>query len=628
MFVSGITRENGRDKISEARTALNQAVANNASDKEIKDLAQMVVNIEATLKSIETREQNAYSKMTEKDKLIVNARHQHAEEIYQKEKDDRAEAERKREEEKRKAEELEKKRLEEQERRQQERWDSIHNSVIKFGNTISGAVNSIADASFHALLGPLNLLVNPLEKALNFNLFNLGKKTVEDILTMPIKSRYDLEKKGGLIGATGIFIADTITKALGKSRVLEESDSGTGSLWENIKDKVGSVIGGAATFAAPVLGALGIVAAGVAVAWANEWDKKGPEVVDEYLAVMDDPNADLWTKFKADLKFACDKIIKGFFGGVAGAIRNFSENKTEIDSWLFGEDGPQGFFENAISSVLAFGKGETDVWAQYNAALARYIKAINDPSSDLYYKMQALRILDPNSPLFDDKIDTEDLAYMNRVMNGWTEYGQRLWSTASELSGYLEKGYSANLVPGSNMAYTLYDKDGNLVRTPEQEAIKGLEDYMVHMQVQKAEIYAEELKTNAESAPIPEEQVNALADALVEATKEGTALTFDEAMRVIGKTPSGSKPVYDLSAAINSSKDSIIPREAFENLELRSTDIPGTNAYAVPFQIPTDLNGIISLLQQIVNNTGNTATPVVNNISSGTPAMNFEGMRL
>jgi len=305
MFVSGITRSNydttGAQRLASAESQLNSAIQSGADSSYLLELQKKVDDIKNTINAREKDREKYLNKLSVTERRVQEAQFEQIKEKFD-ETNARAEA----------------------------RTEKTFDSIRSFSKTINSAFDSLADNVFHTLLGPLQLIVNPLEKALNFNLFGLAKKPVGDFLESKFPATYEsLKKNGGLIGAVGVTIVD----AINKNSSFKENGAltGDGSL------DISSILTSSGLSIASILkgaGIVGLVAAGIAgiiTAWKNDWDETGIESAQELKDLLQDEEASVWKKALGVGKYA----IKAIFGSIVGGLKGLWGSVSEDMSSLF-----------------------------------------------------------------------------------------------------------------------------------------------------------------------------------------------------------------------------------------------------------------------------------------------------
>ena len=308
MLVEGITTTNyntiGRQRLSNAEAQLDAAIKSGADSSVLLTLQKLVDDLKNSIEIREKQREKRLEKMSLTERRVQEAQF---DEI--------------------------KRKFDESNRIEAENAEKTRESIKGFSEKVGGVFDNLADNVFHTLLGPLQLIVNPLEKVFDFNLFKTGKKAVGDYLQGKFPATYEnLKKNGGVIGAVGIAIVDAIRKTnkTGSGDYL----TGDGSL------DISSLLSGSGLSLAGILkgaGVVGLIAAavgGTIVAWKNDWDEQGIESAQELKTLLHDENATLWEKTKGVAKYA----VKIAFGSVAGGLKsgwntiksNFSELQ---DTW-------------------------------------------------------------------------------------------------------------------------------------------------------------------------------------------------------------------------------------------------------------------------------------------------------
>jgi len=292
MLVQGITRANydtvGAQRLANAESELQDAIKNNASDKVLLKLQKTVDDLKNSITVREKERQKYLDKMTLTERRV---RESQFGEIKQK--------------------------FDESNERSEKSAEKARESIRAVSEKVGGALDTVFDSVAHTLLGPLNLIVNPLEQALGFNLFKVAKKPVADFLEGKFPATYQkLKDNGGLIGAVGVAIIDAIH---GKKTNIG-SISGDGSL--GIDSLLGSGLGGLSI--GSILkgaGVVGLVVAGIVGivnAWKNDWDKKGIESAKELKSIFEDETATTWDKVKGVFVYS----VKAIFGSITGGLKS------------------------------------------------------------------------------------------------------------------------------------------------------------------------------------------------------------------------------------------------------------------------------------------------------------------
>ena len=310
MLVQGITRSNydtvGAQRLANAENQLQSAVQSGASDKVLLKLQKTVDDLKNSIAVREKERERYLDKMTLTERRVRESQFDDIKSKFD-ESNERAEAsaERSRE------------------------------AVRAVSEKVGGALDTVFDSVAHTLLGPLNLIVNPLEQALGFNLFKVAKKPVADFIEGKFPATYDkLKNNGGLIGAVGVAIIDAIHGGSGSggdgSGGVSGYLTGDGSL-----DITSLLSGSGMSFAAILKGAgiVGLVAAaiaGIIAGWKGEWDKNGAEESADLKALLQDESATAWDKIKGVAIYAVHSVFGVVVGGLRSGWESLKKTGNEI----------------------------------------------------------------------------------------------------------------------------------------------------------------------------------------------------------------------------------------------------------------------------------------------------------
>lgn len=301
-FVAGITRSNydtvGQQRLADAQSQLQSGIQNGADTETLLKLQKLVDDLKNTINARETARQKYLEKFNATEKRVREAQFEEV-----------------------------KRKFDENIQASKESVEERKNSIKAFSEKVGDVFDKTFDSIAHTLLGPLNLIVNPLEKALGINIFKIAKKPVADFLEAKFPVQYEkLKNNGGLIGAVGVSIIDAIHgQEKHFDKLLGEDDSfNMNNLLAKGGLTIGSILKGAGIVGLVVAGIIGIVNA-----WKNEWDTDGLNSAQDLKDTLSDETASTWTKIKAVGVYG----VKLIFGSVVGGLKGFWDSlKSSMDS--------------------------------------------------------------------------------------------------------------------------------------------------------------------------------------------------------------------------------------------------------------------------------------------------------
>ena len=325
-FVAGITRSNydtvGQQRLANAQSQLQSGIQNGADTETLLKLQKLVDDLKNTINARETARQKYLEKFNETEKRVREAQFEEV-----------------------------KRKFDENIQASKESVEESKKSIKAFSEKVGDVFDKTFDSIAHTLLGPLNLIVNPLEKALGINIFKIAKKPVADFLEAKFPVQYEkLKNNGGLIGAVGVSIIDAIHgQEKHFDKLLGEDDSFSMS---NILAKsgltIGSILKGAGIVGLVVAGITGIIAG-----FQNEWDEKGLDSAKELQDTLSDESASFITKALAVGKYAIKAVFGSIVGGLKSVWNSLKTSMSELfDIW---DDPNEPIFKkiwNTIKTVI------------------------------------------------------------------------------------------------------------------------------------------------------------------------------------------------------------------------------------------------------------------------------------
>ena len=612
-FVSGITRSNydtvGAQQLSNAESQLNSAIRSDADSSILLQLQKRVDDIKNTIDVREKDREKYLDKLSATERRVQEAQFQQIKDKFD-ETNERAEA------------------------RTEKTFDSIR-SVSK---TIGNAFDSLADNVFHTLLGPLQLIVNPLEEALHFNLFGLAKKPVGDFLESRFPATYEsLKKNGGLIGAVGVTIVDAINKSQRNAGLDLEGD---GSL------DISSILGSGLSLAsilkgAGVIGLVGLAIGGIITAWKNDWDKNGIGSAQDLKALLADEEASTGEKIWGVVKFGMQTVFGSAVAGIKGAIGNISDDvNAVVDKWN-DEDASTGEKIWDISVI-----GLTAIPNAVLGGAAGAIKRLGDAIFGFFDEDSAQRMWWDN---FKEHLDgfVSDLIGGIRNILSWDNVKQLFDNPLGFLTGLPSQIEDFTFGVLSHVLSMITGQDINL----EPRLLKAVDIFwngfldiidplgLVHTHKDFAETTAHDESNAAVAAAYQvktEEETKTDYDAGAYFTslfpddpRHGVQLWRDWQLHGDGMSPQqwyaglDEGHVIDLNDAIISKDNDLYRPSPEDNIILTKDDVSmQSQLTSIDSAFKSEL---MSVLKEIASNLRQPT--VVNNVSSGS-SLSFEGFRL
>ena len=600
-FVSGITRSNyntvGAQRLASAESQLNSAIKDNVDSSLLLTLQKKVDDIKNTINAREAQREKYLGKLSLTERRVQEAQF---DEI--------------------------KRKFDENNQLADARAEKTQSSLRKVSESVGKVVDNLADSVFHTLLGPLQLIVDPLEKVFNFNLFGLAKKPVGDFLESKFPSTYDnLKKNGGLIGAVGVAIIDAIH---GKKVLNETGSSESGGL-----SKISEFFKGSGINAVSVLktaGIAGLVVAGivgVVNAWKKNWDTNGIEESQDLKKLLADENASAMKKILGVGKYALHSV----FGIITGSLRNMWEGLQStftgiVDTW---KDPNSSVFEKIWNSVRDGISGIVKTTLQ---AIGGLFSSLGDRVFGFFGENAQgwwLNFKDKMSETFTYIFDSvKNVFSLDTIAEKWEEFKESpiLWlkNTISSITGFFN-----NIFSKIGQAFTGNNEFdfGSWITEKINDAVSAVKDFFVNI-FEKAKNAITGWWSNSKVNPsnwfggrqvqnVVDENGNIVVDANGNAvTKESTwwGRTWDW---VTGK----NRKVKQIDDAIISKDNDLYVPSPDDNIVVTKSDVSSQSSSANS-QFQTEL---MNVLKDIANNLKQPT--VINNMTSGT-ALNFEGMRL
>lgn len=595
-LIAGITRANydttGTARLNAAQNQLQNAIQSNADSNILLQLQKTVDDLKNSIKVRELEREKFLNKLSVTERRVQELQFEDL-----------------------------KNKFDESNQRSEQRIESTKESIRSVSKSVDDAFSSLSDSVFHTLLGPLNLIVNPIEKALGFNLFKIAKKPVADFIEGKFPSTYQkLKTDGGLIGAVGVAIIDAIN---GKKNEIANGESNgfdaTSALSSINGVGIGNILKGA--------GIVALVAAaitGIIVAWKNEWDQKGIESGSELKSLLQDESASTWSKVVGIGKFTIKTIFGSVVAGIKGVVSSLSDSISDIiDIWKDPEMSVGSkIWDTVKNSILAIPKAVF-------SGLGKLIGTAGDYAVGLFGGEEAkekwLNFKSEISNTFNETWNSLKKAFSwDNLKNQWEAFKLDPKQWLSDV-WYSIDGFFNNIFSGIGKAISgNQDFDFNTwISDKFTEITTSIKDFFVGW-FDKIKNTVSDWWNNSSINPqnwFGGRQIDSEGNetGFVDRAKQGVKNFTGGSWNPFDWNWNGAKQTND--AVIMKDNDLYIPSPQ-DNIILTKDNVTAQSS-----TINSDFqNQLMSVLKEIASNLKQPT--IVNNISSGTSAMSFEGMRL